>query len=168
MPCLSSKSETAGDSRQPAEEVPARPWYAGPVPMNARSRFAFLALILMQGAHSIEEHTFRLYDVFAPARFVSNLVSDDPARGFAIANAAFVLFGAWCYAARVRPQHPSARAWAWPWVVVETGNGIGHLVLAATTGGYFPGAVTAPGLLLLAIYTAAEMLRRERIAGTTP
>ena len=53
-------------------------------PMDARTRFAFLALILTQAAHSVEEYVFRLYDVFAPARFVSGLVSDNHAAGFAV------------------------------------------------------------------------------------
>ncbi len=133
--------------------------------MNARSRFAFLALILVQAAHSIEEYAFRLYDVFAPARFISSLVSDDLATGFAIANSALVLFGLWCYAMRVRPQHPSARVWAWPWIAVELANGIGHPAMALARGGYFPGVVTAPGLLLVSLYTAFQMMqpvRRER------
>ena len=37
--------------------------------MEPRSRTAFLALILVQAAHSTEEYAFALYDVFAPARF---------------------------------------------------------------------------------------------------
>ena len=40
-------------------------------------------LILAQAAHSTEEYVFRLFDVFAPARFVSSLVSDNLAVGFA-------------------------------------------------------------------------------------
>lgn len=35
----------------------------------------FLALILAQACHSVEEYVFRLYDVFPPARFVSGLFS---------------------------------------------------------------------------------------------
>jgi hypothetical protein len=54
--------------------------------MSPRSRWAFLALILAQAAHSIEEYLFRLFDVFAPARFVSRLVSNDLAVGFALVN----------------------------------------------------------------------------------
>jgi hypothetical protein len=40
-----------------------------------RTELAFLALILAQTAHSIEEYIARLHDVFAPARFVSSLFS---------------------------------------------------------------------------------------------
>jgi len=34
---------------------------------------AFLALIVAQAAHSIEEYVFRLFEVLAPARFISGL-----------------------------------------------------------------------------------------------
>jgi hypothetical protein len=62
--------------------------------------------------HSTEEYVFRLFDLFAPARFVSSLVSDDLAVGFALVNAGLVLFGLWCYAARVRPSHSSGPVFA--------------------------------------------------------
>ena len=63
--------------------------------MDLRCRAAFLALIMAQAAHSIEEGVFRLFDVLAPARFISSLLSSDLAQGFAIANIGLVLFGAW-------------------------------------------------------------------------
>lgn len=130
--------------------------------MNARSQFAFLALILAQAAHSVEEYAFRLYDVFAPARFVSGLVSNDPATGFVIFNAALVLFGLWCYVARVRTGHSSARGWVWLWILIELGNGIGHSVMSLARGAYFPGVVTALVLLMLSIYLAVQMWQFQR------
>src|SRR5688500_11848818 len=98
--------------------------------MDTRSQYTFLALILAQAAHSVEEYVFGLYQVFAPARFVSGLLSDDLALGFIIANAALVLFGLWCYMARVRTGRSSAVAWAWLWVFVECANGVVHPVSA--------------------------------------
>lgn len=47
--------------------------------VQSRDQNAFLALILVEAAHSLEEYVFRLYEVFAPARFISSLVSDDTA-----------------------------------------------------------------------------------------
>jgi hypothetical protein len=132
--------------------------------MDTRSQFAFLALILAQAAHSFEEYIFRLYDVFAPARFVSSLLSDDLAKGFVIVNAALVLFGSWCYTARVRAGHRSAHWWVWLWLLIEFGNGIGHPVVALIRGEYFPGVVTAPVLLALSAYLAVRMLRMQRRA----
>ena len=129
--------------------------------MDSRTQFAFLLLILAQTAHSVEEYIFRLYEVFAPARFISSLVSDDLSTGFVIANAALVLFGLWCYMARVRGAHRSAQAWVWLWIVIEFCNGIGHAVFALMRGRYFPGVVTAPVLLALSVYLAVRMLRIE-------
>ena len=96
----------------------------------ASGRRAFLALIVAQVAHSIEEYVFRLDDVFAPARFVSSLVSDNLPFGFAVVNTLIVLFGIWSYIARVLPNHPSARAFAWFWAGLEFANGVGHTVIA--------------------------------------
>ena len=120
--------------------------------MTPRARSVFLALIVAQAVHSVEEFRYRLYDVFAPAGFVSTLVSSDPRRGFAIANLALVLFGVWCYVARVRPNHRSAAAFAWGWAVLELVNGLGHITFTIERGGYFPGVVTAPFLLMIAAY----------------
>lgn len=131
-------------------------------PVSSRARLTFLALILAQAVHSGEEHAFRLYEVFAPARLVSGLVTSNLAAGFALANAALVLFGLWCYLARVRPGHPAARGWMWAWVVLEVGNGLGHPLIAAARGGYFPGVATAPLLLALAIYLAWQLLPPRR------
>jgi hypothetical protein len=110
----------------------------------------FLCLILAQAAHSIEEYAGRLYDRLAPARFVSGLISDNLATGFAIANAALFLFGVWCWAVPVRSNSRSAPAFIWFWTILEAGNGIGHCFLAASRGGYFPGLLTAPLLLFFA------------------
>lgn len=117
--------------------------------MEHRERLVFLSLILAQGAHSIEEYVAKLYDVFAPARFVSGLVSQDLALGFLVVNAALVTFGLWCWAVPVRSGWQAARGFAWFWTILELGNGIGHLALAFlalafSRGGYFPGAGTAP------------------------
>ena len=129
--------------------------------IDRRSQFAFLFLILAQAAHSVEETAFRLYEVFAPARFISSLLSDDPATGFAIGNAALVLFGLWCYIARVQAGHPSAKGWVWLWILIEFCNGLTHPAVALMRGTYFPGVVTAPVLLALSVYLALRMLRIE-------
>jgi Protein of unknown function with HXXEE motif len=129
--------------------------------VSRRSQLVFLLLVGLQMAHSIEEYAAGLYEVLAPARFLSSLVSDDLAVGFAVINSALVAFGFWCYLVPIRSGRPSARAWAWPWVVVELANGVGHLGLALLAGGYFPGALTAP-LLLLVAAGLAVLLRRDR------
>jgi hypothetical protein len=127
--------------------------------MPAAARLLFLALVLAQALHSVEEYVFRLWDVLAPARAVANAFGLPPALGFAAANAALVAFGLWCYFARVRPGRASAAVYAWGWAIVEGANGAAHLALARNAGGYFPGAVTAVLLLVLAIALGASLRR---------
>jgi len=91
-------------------------------------RNIFLALILAQAAHSVEEYAFRLYDVLAPARYVSSLFGVDRQIGFVVVNCALVLFGLWCWQARVRPGR--GRGLVWFWALLETTNGIAHIALA--------------------------------------
>ena len=130
--------------------------------LEPRTRHAFAALILLQAAHSVEEYVFRLWEVFAPARFASGLVSSDPATGFAILNISIVAFGVWCYLARVRPGHPNAAVWMWPWILVELGNGVVHTTVALLRGGYFPGVATAPLLFAIALWLATRLMRGDK------
>ena len=129
--------------------------------MERRSQVVFLFLILAQGAHSIEEYATRLYEVFAPARFVSSLISNDLSLGFLVVNAALVMFGLWCWAVPVRSGWRAARGLAWFWTVLEIGNGVGHSILAFSRGGYFPGVATAPLLLVLAVWLAVLLVRQR-------
>ena len=122
--------------------------------MERKIQLIFLFLILSQGAHSAEEYVTRLYEVFAPARFVSGLVSNDLGLGFLVVNAALVTFGLWCWAVPVRSGWYAARGLVWFWTILELSNGAGHSALALSRGGYFPGVATAPLLLLFATWTA--------------
>lgn len=122
----------------------------------------FLFLVLTQAAHSIEEYVTRLYQVFAPARFVSSLISNNLASGFLVANAALVAFGLWCWAVPVRSGWPAAKTFAWFWTILELSNGLGHSGLALRQGGYFPGLITAPLLLLFASWLAVLQVRCAR------
>jgi len=116
--------------------------------MTPSARGAFLLLILVQAAHSVEEYLFRLWEVLPPAHVVASLTSAEPATGFAIANGALVLFGLWCWAWPVRRGWRSARIFALCWGGVGTADGLGHFALAAAAGGYFPRLYTAPLLVL--------------------
>ena len=130
--------------------------------MNNRDRLVFLALVLTQAAHSVEEYVFRLYETFAPARFVCSLLSNDPATGFVISNGALVLFGLGCYVFAVRKGYRSTLIWVWIWIIIQLINGIGHTVIALAQGAYFPGVATAPLLLGLSIYLAVRVGRRTK------
>ena len=122
-----------------------------------RIQWTFFALVAAQALHSLEEYTFRLYEVFPPARFVSGLISRDPQRGFVVFNVALVAFGLWCYLWPVRRQWSSASLLAWLWVDIEPINGIGHPIWSLNQRGYTPGVATAPLLLFLALYLARQL-----------
>ncbi|MEP6994936.1 MAG: HXXEE domain-containing protein [Acidobacteriota bacterium] len=122
--------------------------------MNRRSRAAFLALILAQACHSIEEYRARLYDVFAPAHFVSGFFSDNHRIGFVIFNVSLVAFGLWCYFGPVCHASRAASALAWFWAVLELLNGLAHVAWAIAARAYRPGLATAPLLVLMALVLA--------------
>jgi len=131
------------------------------VSVEKKNRLVFLFLILAQAAHSLEEYETRFYEVFAPARFVSGLFSDNHQLGFLIANAGLVLFGLWCWTFPVRSGWRSAQGLVWFWTILELINGLNHTALAVRSRGYFPGVVTAPVLLLFAVWLAVLQTRRD-------
>ncbi len=133
-----------------------------PPAADRATRALFLALIAAQAAHSLEEYCFRLYDRLAPARMVSEALGFDRATGFALANTALILFGLWCYFARVRSGHRHWRGFAWFWALLESANGLGHGALALAAGGYFPGLATAPLLLALGLLLARRLAAAPR------
>jgi hypothetical protein len=124
-----------------------------------RFQLSFLALVVIQAAHSVEEYVGRLYEVFPPARAVSGLISADLERGFVIFNVALVTFGLCCFIWPVRRQWPAAIPLAWLWVVIELINGIGHPFWTLAEWKYTPGVITSPFLLMLALYLALQLLR---------
>ena len=128
---------------------------------------AFGLLIATQMAHSIEEYVGRLWESFPPAAFVSGLVSSDHERGFIIANCALVAFGFWCVLGPIHRDWRSATFFAWLWIVVEAMNGLGHLAWSVQQRGYTPGVLTAPILLVLALYLALQFLARFRNVGNS-
>jgi hypothetical protein len=89
--------------------------------------------------------------------WLTGAISSDRELAFIILNSALVAFGIWCVAWPVRQGWPSARALVWFWVVIETINGVGHPLWSLRQGGYTPGVLTAPLLLVLAVYLAAQL-----------
>jgi hypothetical protein len=122
----------------------------------------FLLLVIAQAAHSVEEYVTRLFELFAPARFVSGLVSEDLALGFAVVNAAVVGIAAWCYVGPVRAGGVAGQTAAAVWIVIELANGIGHLGIAAASGAYFSGSLTAVPLVITAACLAFSLLTDRR------
>lgn len=132
--------------------------------MDAIARRLFLLLICSQALHSIEEYAFALWEVLAPARFLSGLVSDDLAVGFAVVNTAIVALGAWSYLWPVRRNLGYAVPVAWFWIILEGANAMGHILFALAAQGYFPGVYTAPLLLMFSALLATRMMRRGHFA----
>jgi hypothetical protein len=124
--------------------------------LSGRSRLLFLLLVIAQVAHSVEEYVTRLYEVFAPARLVSGLVSDDLGTGFVIINTVIILIGLACYVGPVRSGRGACLV-AWVWTVIELANGIAHLFLAWLANGYFAGAITAVALVCVAAGLAISL-----------
>ena len=132
--------------------------------MDTIAKRLFLLLICSQALHSIEEYAFALWDVLPPARFLSGLVSDDLAVGFAVVNTAIVALGAWSYLWPVRRNLGYAVPVAWFWIILEAANGIGHMLFALAAQEYFPGVYTAPLLLMFSGLLATRMMRRGHFA----
>jgi Protein of unknown function with HXXEE motif len=132
-----------------------------------RSKTTFLALVAAQTAHSVEEYLGRLWDVFPPARFVTGLISEDRRFGFIVFNVALISFGIWCFFWPVLRRWSSAIAFMSFWVVIELINGMGHILWSVQAGGYTPGVITAPLLLILALVLGWE-LRKEAAMFSSP
>src|SRR5688500_12269227 len=122
----------------------------------------FGGLVFAQFAHSIEEYLGRLWESFPPARFLTGLISSDRELGFIVLNSALVAFGLWCLMFPVRKQWPSATRFVWLWVVVETINGVVHPTWSLRQGAYTAGVLTAPLLLVIALYLAFQLRKRGR------
>jgi len=122
----------------------------------------YLLLGLAQAAHSIEEMRTHLYDFFwVVTGLINQRVLSFPqfrmeSDTFAVINMSLIAL----LLATV-PAVRAGRPWAL-WLaglagVIETLNGIGHLSGAVYFGGYVPGAVSAPLLLLLGVALLREL-----------
>jgi hypothetical protein len=129
--------------------------------MDNRHKTIFLLLVLVQGMHSIEEYVGRLWEVFAPARALCSIVSDDLETGFLIINAGLFIFGIFCWSGPVRKNHFYAISLIWFWIILELINGAGHVVWALIERSYVPGILTAPFLFIIAFSLSRQLLRFE-------
>ena len=127
--------------------------------MPTEIRVGFLLLVFSQVLHSLEEYYNALWEVFPPARFISQLISDDLAVGFAIINTTIILFGFWTYFIPVRRCWRSTRVFLWFWVLLELGNSAGHTIFSITSSEYIPGIYTAPLLFVFSCYLVSNLLQ---------
>ena len=126
--------------------------------MNPRIRITFFLIVIVQTIHSIEEFYGKLWDVYAPAKFLCGLVSSNLKTGFIIINVGLfiVLMLTWL---TTFTKSNSARALLWLWTVLEFINGVGHSVWAIIERSYVPGVATAPILIILALYLARQLIK---------
>ena len=120
--------------------------------MSDKTKIIFLALVLTQALHSIEEYIGKLWEVFPPARYLTGLISRNHETGFIIINVSIFLFGLWCWLMPIRKNLTYATGLIWVWIIIELINGIGHPAWALYRQSYEPGVATAPLLLVLSIY----------------
>jgi len=129
--------------------------------MDPKVRTTFLILVLVQGLHSVEEFYGKLWEVFPPARLLSSLVAENLKTGFLLINIGLFIFGLWCWLLPIRRNYLYAPILIWFWIVIEMINGIGHPFWALYDGAYVPGLVTAPILLMQAVYLSRQLLRND-------
>ena len=130
-----------------------------------KTTYLFGLLVTFQAAHSIEEVTFGLYDWLPFFRWMDSVETGGSAFVFVVVNIGIVVFGYWCYFARVRPGHPSSRFLITLWVTIEILNGIGHPTWSALVRSYVPGTATAPLLLITSLLLIWTINRQPYRAG---
>ncbi len=126
--------------------------------MNKKIKIAFPVLVLVQALHSIEEYIGRLWEVYAPAKFITSLVSNDHEKGFVILNICLFTFGLVSWLVAVR-NYSFAIVPIWFLTVMEIINSIGHMVWAVLEKGYVPGVATAPTLFVIAFYLVKQLTK---------
>ena len=131
--------------------------------MNKKIKIAFLLLVLTQAAHSVEEYYGRLWEVLAPAKFITSLISDDHGKGFVIINVALFIIGILIWLAIVRNYQPAIIP-VWFLTIMEIINSIGHSVWAVMERDYVPGVATAPILLMPALYLVKQLAKTSHTA----
>lgn len=125
--------------------------------MPIRIKLGFLLLILAQGVHSTEEYITRLWEVFYPARVISNMVSTNTETGFLIINISLFVFGIFSWLIIAKKNNVTSQIIIWFFIIIEFINGIGHPVWALSKMDYVPGLFSALIILFLNIYLTRQM-----------
>ena len=127
--------------------------------MYRQIKIVFLLLVLIQGLHSIEEYFGRLWEVFLPAKYVTSIVSNNNEIGFLVINTGLFIFGLICWLFIINKKFLYVRVFIWFWIAIEIINGIGHPLWAIIENSYEPGLITAPFLLITAVYLSILLVR---------
>ena len=125
--------------------------------MDNKTKITFLILVLLQGLHSVEEYVGKLWEVFPPAKYLTNLFSENNETGFLIANVGIFILGISCWLLLYSKFESTIRIIIWIFIVIEIINGIGHPVWSIYQKSYTPGVISAPFLLVTALYLARQL-----------
>jgi hypothetical protein len=117
--------------------------------MDSRLRLTFLALIVMQAIHSVEEFIFGFYERFPPMKFVYQDAPNLAKPAFVVFNALLIFTGLFCFYHWVRPARKGAKLVVWVSITIESFNVMAHVVWAILVREYNPGLVS--GILFVPI-----------------
>jgi hypothetical protein len=123
----------------------------------------FLALLLIQAAHSCEEYLFRFYDAFPLIPFMAGFFHTIPQAIFFILNYQLILFLGAVFLisfARERWFYFALTIFA----SIELLNGMVHVGTALVTLNYFPGAATGVFYIPTSIYILLKIRKNGRAA----
>ncbi len=130
-------------------------------------RRLYLALVCTQALHSTEEITFgfnrRTPEISA---WFKTIVPAFPI--VSLSATVFILLNAAVVALLIASVLLVYRGTKWARriitavAIVEFFNGAAHMTMAVVSGGYFPGAVSAVGLFILAVFTLRASMQPAR------
>jgi hypothetical protein len=155
---LDTKKSSAADSQHRSHAKSLRQLQA-----KTRAAWFYLGLGIAQAAHSIEEYLTRLQDWFPIVTGrLHDLTGFSPVlymgeRTFVVANMAIITgilaLGPFIFQRRSRTLKAAVVI-----SVCEALNGLGHISAAVYTNGYFPGCISAVGLLAFSLlFLGAEL-----------
>jgi hypothetical protein len=133
--------------------------------MSHKIRVSFLILVVLQALHSMEEYTFKFYDVFPPMVFLYRNAPQMARPAFIVFNLLLVTAGLICLFVWVWPGRRGARTIVLVWIGMESFNLVAHLTWAILIRGYNPGLVTVIGFAPLVIYLSYQLIRAPAYAG---
>jgi hypothetical protein len=135
---------------------------------KARAPLFFLVLVIMQVVHSSEEYSTHLYDWFPVVTgHIREMVDILPiieisGRTFVVLNVALIAF-----LLSVCPFVYQRRRWALRVAgvvaVIEVLNGLAHISAAVYVGSYFPGCVSAIGLVMMGVMLLKSLFTKHNI-----
>src|SRR5262245_3514395 len=117
--------------------------------MTKRINILFLLLVFAHIIHATEEYFGQLWDNYAPAIFICNLISSNPERGFLIINIAFVIINLSYWKFSLQKANTPSHPLIWFWILLQSANVIGHIAWTITEKSYTPGVLSA--ILILAL-----------------